>query len=98
MAEFILLMHDDIETPEDDARWRPYLESLAAEGVLRGGSAIGAGTTLRRTGEPLRTTDHIVGYVKIEADDLGHARTFVAGNPVYEAGGTIEIRALPRSG
>jgi hypothetical protein len=32
----------------------------------------------------------------VEATDFDDARTLIAGNPVYEAGGTIEIRELPR--
>jgi len=27
---------------------------------------------------------------------LAHAKVFLAGNPIYEAGGTVEIRELPR--
>lgn len=30
------------------------------------------------------------------ARDLEHAREYLDGNPVYEAGGTVEIRELPR--
>jgi hypothetical protein len=31
------------------------------------------------------------------ARDLAHARSLLPGNPVYEAGGTVEIRELPRT-
>ncbi len=39
---------------------------------------------------------HISGFIRIEADDLEHATRLLAGIPVYEAGGTVEIRELPR--
>ena len=95
MPEFLLLMHGDAAAPE--AAWGPYLGALGAAGVLRGGSAIGEGTCLRK-GEPLPgVTRHLSGYIKIEARDLEHAKELVEGNPIYEAGGTVEIRHLPRT-
>lgn len=96
MAEFILLMHNDYDG-QHEAAWDRYLAFLSAEGALRGGSAIGSGVAMRRTGKAADVTPHLAGYVKIEARDLDHARLLVAGNPVYEAGGTVEIRELPRS-
>jgi hypothetical protein len=41
-------------------------------------------------------TTHLSGYVRIKAISLDHARDLVNGNPVFEAGGTVEIRELPR--
>jgi hypothetical protein len=41
-------------------------------------------------------TGHLSGYVRIQAESLSHAKTLVQGNPVFEAGGTVEIRELPR--
>jgi len=39
----------------------------------------------------------LAGFIRIEATDLAEARTLLAGNPTYEAGGTVEIRELPRA-
>jgi len=50
---------------------------------------------VRRAGNVPDISRHLVGYVKIEARDLNHARELLQGNPVYEAGGTVEIRELP---
>ena len=36
------------------------------------------------------------GYIKIQANSLSHAQELVIGNPVFEAGGTVEIRELPK--
>src|ERR1700761_2733561 len=98
MADFILLMHGDGADAQPPAAWEAYLSGLSAQGVLRGGSAIGGGEALRRTGAPAPLTTAIVGYVKVEARDLAHARSLLAGNPVFEAGGTVEVRELPRAG
>ena len=95
MAEFLLLMHGDSVTPERANDWSAYLEALGAAGVLRGGGAMGGGLCERRQAPTPAITKHLVGYIKIEARDLEHARGLVRGNPVYEAGGTVEIRLLP---
>ena len=93
MAEFIFLMHAG--SPGAPADWQTYLGRLGAAGVLRGGSAIGGGVCLRKTGEAPPITAHIAGYVKVEAANLAAARALLAGNPVYEAGGAVEVRELP---
>lgn len=97
MPDYLLLMHSDTVVDEKVADWSAYLGRLEACGVLRGGSAIGAGACVRRgkTAPPL--TAHLAGFVRIEARDMRHARELVEGNPVFEAGGTVEIRELPRT-
>jgi hypothetical protein len=35
-----------------------------------------------------------VGYLIVHAADAQAATSFLDGNPVYEAGGTVEIREL----
>lgn len=97
MADFLLLMHGDYPQAGEVEHWQPYLDRLSSLGALRGGSAIGSGLCVRRAGDAAKPTDHLVGYIKIDARDLDHARELVVGNPVYEAGGTVEIRELPRT-
>ncbi|MGB8264953.1 MAG: YciI family protein [Candidatus Velthaea sp.] len=94
MADFIFLMHDD--APDAVADWGPYLAQLQAKGVLQGGSRISGGTCVRKSGTAHSITSHLGGFIRVEATDFDDARTLIAGNPVYEAGGTIEIRELPR--
>ena len=38
-------------------------------------------------------TAHLAGYIRVNADDLDHAKSLLAGNPHFEAGGTVEIRS-----
>ena len=92
MADFIFLMHDDAPAGMD---WDPYLSRLREHGVFQGGSAIGNGACERKAGEPPAPTAHITGFIRVTADDMAQARTLLTGNPVYEAGGTVEIRELP---
>jgi hypothetical protein len=99
MADFLVLMHDDVpeETSDRDADWEPYISKLQASGHFVGGSAIGAGVCVRKAGAAPSTTGHLTGFIRIEADSLSQARSLLAGNPTFEAGGTVEIRELPRT-
>jgi hypothetical protein len=96
VADFLFLMHDDA-IAEDESAWGPYLAKLQSAGALRGGSAIGTGVCVCKTGPAPEITSHLTGLIRIDARDLEHARSMIAGNPVYEAGGTVEIRELPRT-
>ena len=94
MARFMLLMHDDTTEPERGEAWGPYLGQLHAQGVFEGGSSIAAGSVHRKHGTPARSADHVVGYVIVTADDIDAIGPLLTGNPVYEAGGTVEVREL----
>jgi hypothetical protein len=77
--------------------WGPYIGRLQASGNFQGGSAIGTGVCARKSGAAPAITGHLVGFIRVGADSLDHARTLLVGNPVFEAGGTVEIRELPRT-
>ncbi|MES2792531.1 MAG: YciI family protein [Planctomycetota bacterium] len=100
MHDYILLMHDDAQDTaraDTDAAWGKYLETLAKSGRFLGGSAMGGGKCFTRSGAAREMTAHITGYIRVQADSLDAARKFLEGNPVFEAGGTVEIRELPQS-
>jgi hypothetical protein len=99
MNDYILLMHNDTTDPitaNDDRNWSRYFESLNRTGRFDGGSAIGDGRCFRKTGVPGSICSQLGGYLRVRAENIEEARSFLSGNPVYEAGGTVEIRALPR--
>jgi hypothetical protein len=62
---------------------------------LQGGSAIGPGLCARKGGPPPPVTGHLTGFIRVAAADLEDAWALLSGNPVFEAGGTVEIRELP---
>jgi len=95
MAEYIFLMHDDAN--DDAVDWAPYIRRLQDEGVFEGGSAIGDGLCARKNGAAPPVTAHLAGYIRVNADSLDQARSLLVGNPHFEAGGTVEIRELPRT-
>lgn len=95
MGDYLLLMHNDTQLTAGD--WEPYLAALEAGGHLRGGSAIGGGACFRKQGDVPAVSAHLTGFVRVDAASLEAAAALLAGNPVYEAGGTVEIRELPRT-
>jgi hypothetical protein len=95
MSEYIFLMHDDAVA--DENAWGPYLHRLQQGGFFQGGSAIGDGICARKSGGAGPITGHIAGFIRVKADGIDQARSLLVGNPVFEAGGTVEIRELPRA-
>jgi len=95
MAEYIFLMHDD--ALGDENAWGPYLHRLQQGGSFEGGSAIGDGICVRKSGAPGPITNHIAGFIRVDADGIDQAKSLLVGNPVFEAGGTVEIRELLRT-
>ena len=98
MNDYILFMHDDaVDRAADDGdQWGAYLTMLRASNQFDGGSSIGAGECMQKN-QPSRPADRkLTGFIRVRAVSLEDARRFLTGNPVYEAGGTVEIRELPR--
>jgi hypothetical protein len=96
MAQYILFMHNDV-VADDQGAWEPYLQTLRQSGVFEGGSEIGDGICVRKTGATPPITGHLGGYIRVTAATIDHAKSFLVGNPHFEAGGTVEIRELPRT-
>ena len=95
MRDYIFLMHNDAEIIESGLTWEKYLQTLQATGQFLGGSAIGPGECVTRSRQPVAITSHLSGYLRVQAASLEAAKRLLAGNPVFEAGGTVEIRELP---
>ncbi len=100
MLDYIFLMHNDASPSHGDAAedlWGPYIAKLKARGCFEGGSSMGAGLCVNKAHTNIDISSRLVGFIKVRAENLEAARELVAGNPVFEAGGTVEIRELPRS-
>jgi hypothetical protein len=96
MLDFIMLMHNDALAKITPEMWPPYLLSLNGKGIFDGGSAIGKGEVFRKQETPRKPSEHIGGYLRVQAESLAAASELLVGNPVFECGGTVEIRELPR--
>ena len=98
MNDYIILMHNDAPDGQGSRadEWTSYLAKLKQTGSFQGGSAIGDGVCVSKLAAAPEVTRHISGFIRVQAGSLSAAREFVIGNPVFEAGGTVEIRELPR--
>nr|WP_316642080.1 YciI family protein [uncultured Roseateles sp.] len=99
MTDYILLMHDDVPAEcrtASEAGWDGYIAKLAASGRFSGGSSIGPGACFRKDGAARATSSALLGYIRVQAESLDEAQKLLAGNPTFEAGGTVEIRELPQ--
>ncbi len=97
MDEFILFMHDDATDPalaDSGEAWAAYLRRLRESGCFDGGSSVGPGIACRKGRDDAAARTPINGFLRIHCDDLATARALLDENPVYEAGGTVEVRAL----
>lgn len=95
MTEFLLFMHNDTIGTPTSSMWDVYLTTLQARGAFLGGSGIGAGETIRRDADAAPVAEQLAGFIRLRAADIDEARTLIKGNPVYECGGTVELRELP---
>lgn len=92
----MFLMHDDAPSGTADNGWEDYFKRLRESGAFEGGSAIGGGICARKDGASPPIAEHLTGYIRVTAKNIADAKQLLAGNPVFEANGTVEIRELPR--
>ena len=99
MNDYIFLMHNDARDGKRNRgdEWAAYFAQLRQAGAFQGGSAIGDGVCMSKAGTPPGITPQRSGYIRVQAESLNRARELVQGNPVFEAGGTVEIRELPKT-
>jgi hypothetical protein len=95
MNDYLLLMYAGAPAPDATYSWPTYFARLRAADAFEGGSAIGGGVCVSKAGMDADITRHLAGYIRVRAASIEAARALLAGNPVYEAGGTVEIRELP---
>ncbi|MBP8097951.1 MAG: hypothetical protein KAY03_01410 [Arenimonas sp.] len=91
-------MYDDAidkSRANDDREWGACFSKLRASGQFDGGSSIGRGTKCRKDHPGYPSGTELTGFIRIRAGDLDGVKVFLSGNPIFEAGGTVEIRELP---
>jgi hypothetical protein len=94
--DFIMLMHNDAASKPSSEMWTNYFSFLRGRNAFEGGSSIGAGEVFRKDATPGKESEHLAGYIRVSAGSMTEARELLDGNPVFECGGTVEIRELPR--
>jgi hypothetical protein len=95
MKHFLFLMHRDTFGEVSPLLWPSYLSKLKAAGAFAGGGMLGTGKVIKKDGT-MKNTDELAGFIRIQAEDLEAAKALAIGNPIFECGGSIEIRELPQ--
>jgi len=85
MAEFMMLMKG-AGNAED---WAPYIDKLIQSGTFRGGSELGNGSCESKANQ--NGDCSVTGFMRFEADNKQQVMDLLPGNPVYEAGGEVEV-------
>jgi hypothetical protein len=97
MNDYILLMH---ALPPGSAQptgdWTTYLHRLRSTGQFNGGSSIGAGVCVSSRGITPTLSTSLTGSIRVSAPSIEEACALLDGHPLIEAGGTVEVRELPR--
>ena len=107
MSEFLYLYRGG-ERPTSPAaaqqemqRWMTWLKELGEKGHVKA-----PGHPIERTGKlvsgknksvtdgPYAEKDMVGGYTLIEANDIGQATELSMGCPIFDSGGSVEVRPL----
>lgn len=107
MAEFLYLYRGGQAERSPDRqqqemqKWMTWLKDLGEKGHIKD-----AGQPLEQTGKlvkgkqksvtdgPYAEKDVVGGYTLVEAKDLAQATTLSSGCPIFEVGGSVEVRPV----
>ena len=85
MPDYVMLMMGTAS----EGDWDSYIESLIESGKFRGGSSLGNSVAVVKGEED--GVSSVSGFMRFSADNIKEVRSLLAGNPLYEAGGRIEL-------
>lgn len=96
---------DPTRSPEEMQRnmqkWTTWVEVLAKEGHLQGGQPLEfGGKVLTGKSKPVtdgpfaEAKDVVGGYLLVTARDINQATELARGCPVFDDGGTVEVRGV----
>jgi hypothetical protein len=109
MSEFTYLFRGDQATtasPEQMQKtmekWVAWMKELEAKGHIkdpghpleRAGKVVKGKLKTVNDGPYVEAKDIVGGYMLIEAKDLDHAAKLAMGCPIFESGGSVEVRPI----
>ena len=81
-------------------RWGQWIEGMSQQGKFKGGDPLGeegrvlAGPAQISDGPFAEAKDLVGGYVIVQAETIEEAVELAKGCPVYDTGGTTEVRPI----
>ena len=96
MTQYILLIHGNAKSQSTPAQWDVFLAAARQSGLFEGGSAIGKRVVLGDVSSA-KSSDHLVGYMRFNAEDKQLLLDLLQRHPVVMHGGSVELCELPES-
>ncbi|XOV84982.1 MAG: hypothetical protein ACFHXK_07620 [bacterium] len=85
MPQYVMVMMGSASKGD----WDAYVDSLVSSGCFRGVSSLGNGVSVCKNEHDGEC--QVTGYMRFSAESIGEVRKLIPGNPLYEAGGRIEL-------
>lgn len=96
MTQYILLIQDNLKSDSTGQEWEEFIRLAQQSGLFQGGSEIGNRVLVGNT-ESAKPTDHIVGFMRFDADDKQDILKLLEQHPTVIHGGSVELCELPQS-
>ena len=96
MMQYILLIQGNVTSPSTSDEWETFFAAANKSGLFKGGSEIGKRTAIGDV-RAARSTDHIVAYMRFDADDKQELLDLLKKHPVIVHGGSAELCEMPES-
>jgi hypothetical protein len=113
MSEFVYLYRGGQQMPgspeqaqQQMQKWMGWLKDLTARGHIKDpghplestGKIVAGKPKIVTDGPFAEAKDMIGGYTIVHAADLTHAAELTIGCPIFEVGGTVEVRPIMQMG
>lgn len=96
MKQYLLLVQGNLESRTTPEEWNAFFAAAEESGHFRGGSEIGRRTVLGNVATA-QSTDHVVAYMRFDAEDRQQLLELLEKHPVIVRGGSAELCELPES-
>ena len=96
MTQYILLIQGNATSEATEDEWNRFFAAAEESGTFRGGSEIGERSVVGDA-ESLKSTEHVVGYMRFDSDDKQEILGLLEQHPVVLHGGSTELCEMPAS-
>ena len=93
--QYLLLIQGEVSSSPTPGEWEAFFREARASGFFKGGSEIGE-RTLIGNARLAHSTEHVVAYMRFDADDKPALLELLQKHPVVLHGGTVELCELPK--
>ena len=95
MTQYLLLIHGNAKSAATEEEWGRFFALARESGLFVGGSEIGERVVVGDS-DSLKSTDHVVGYMRFDSDEKQQILDLLKEHPVVRHGGSVELCELPR--